>query len=440
MRRAVVFGALCLTLGAACSQQSMSPLPLHASSASIASGAATSVTARWRQPRGASGYALLYSFKGGRTDGELPQGGLTALNGALYGMTTTGGACNFVCGTVYEMSLSGPYHVVFTFGNAHGTDPIGSLIVMKGLLYGTTQEGGIGAACTRLQREQPGPGCGTVFALKPSGAQTVLYQFKGLRNGALDAAVPGGLLAVNGNLYGIAASGGAYNHGAVFGLSGTNSERILFSFSGGVGAADSNPNPYYPYNIPPATTLVAVGGALYGTTVYGGGPGGYGQGCGTVFKVSLSGEHRILHHFGCGADGAFPLGGLVAMNGMLYGTTSAGGAVGRGTVFKIAPSSAGYAVIHSFNKSSVDGAAPQANLIAVNGVLYGTTSGGGTGRYYGTVFKITPTGDERVLYSFMGGSDGANPSAPLVDVNGTLYGTTLSGGAAGNGTIFKVTP
>jgi uncharacterized repeat protein (TIGR03803 family) len=78
-------------------------------------------------------------------------------------------------------------------------------------------------------------------------------------------------------------------------------------------------------------------------------------------------------------------------------------------------------------------------LIDVKGTLYGTTKSGGT-KDMGTVFCLSTTGMEHVLHNFAGGADGANPYASLVNVKGTLYGTTASGGAYGQGTIFALSP
>jgi len=105
-------------------------------------------------------------------------------------------------------------------------------------------------------------------------------------------------------------------------------------------------------------------------------------------------------------------------------------------------------VLYAFQGGS-DAAEPFGGMIKVKGALYGTTisngytgSGGSSGSWLGsgTVFKITTAGAETVLYSFLGGSDGENPQAGLINVGGTLYGTTANGGASGNGTVFKITP
>jgi uncharacterized repeat protein (TIGR03803 family) len=100
-------------------------------------------------------------------------------------------------------------------------------------------------------------------------------------------------------------------------------------------------------------------------------------------------------------------------------------------------------VLHSFGNGT-DGSKPSAGLIDVQGTLYGTTrSGGGSPSCTsgcGTVFSVTTGGTENVLHSFGDGTDGAQPFAGLVDVKGTLYGTTAQGGTYGYGTVFALTP
>ena len=200
---------------------------------------------------------------------------------------------------------------------------------------------------------------------------------------------------------------------------------------------------------PYAALIQAANGELYGTT-YGG-----SYSAGTVFKITTSGTLTTLHHFcaqvGC-TDGEQPLAGLVqAANGDLYGTTRFGGVDAYyGTVFKISPSGT-LTTLYSFCTQSgcPDGGNPEAGLVqAANGDLYGTTYGG----YYvyptvsyGTVFKITPTGTLTTLYSFCLQANCAYaeyPEAGLVQAaNGHLYGTTWGGGANGDGgTIFEISP
>jgi uncharacterized repeat protein (TIGR03803 family) len=158
--------------------------------------------------------------------------------------------------------------------------------------------------------------------------------------------------------------------------------------------------------------------------------------------VTTTGAEKVLYSFEGGSDGANPYAGLVNVKGTLYGTTYLGGANGYGTVFSVTTTGA-EKVLYSFH-GSPDGAYPYASLLNVNGTLYGTTYSGGSGCLSygcGTIFSVTMTGTEKALYSFGGGSDGdgAEPFASLIDVNGTLYGTTAGGGVNGNGTVFSVT-
>ena len=178
-------------------------------------------------------------------------------------------------------------------------------------------------------------------------------------------------------------------------------------------------------------------GNLYGTTYNGG-----ANNSGMVFKVTPSGTETVLHSFG-GAYGANPyFSGVVRDTaGNLYGTTTAGGANGFGTVFKLSPTGT-ETVLHSFAADGKDGSHPYARLaIDKTGNLYGTTPVGGANNF-GTVFKVTPSGTETVLYSFKGGTDGCNPNnaGVVLGKNGVLYGTTSGCGANAVGTVFKLTP
>jgi len=150
--------------------------------------------------------------------------------------------------------------------------------------------------------------------------------------------------------------------------------------------------------------------------------------------------YSVIYSFGGGSDGASPLASLHNVAGTFYGTTASGGGTGCnsgcGTVFSIT-SSGTERVLHAFGGSG-DGATPLASLIDVHGTLYGTTGyGGATG--FGTVFSVVPSGSESVLHSFGVKSDGRAPQADLLFVNNLLYGTTEYGGNAGNGTVFTLT-
>jgi uncharacterized repeat protein (TIGR03803 family) len=160
---------------------------------------------------------------------------------------------------------------------------------------------------------------------------------------------------------------------------------------------------------------------------------------GTVFKITTSGNVlTTLHSFGAThTDGALVYAGLLHVGTYLYGTTNGGGVSNLGTVFKIKPNGTGYHVMHRFS-GGADGALPDGNLIVYMGVLYGTTSQGGAANA-GTVFKITTGGVENVVYDFGVAPDGAYPYGALINLSGTYYGTTESGGSSGFGTIFSVT-
>jgi uncharacterized repeat protein (TIGR03803 family) len=200
---------------------------------------------------------------------------------------------------------------------------------------------------------------------------------------------------------------------------------------------------------PEAGLIADSSGNLYGTTYADGasGTGCGGSGCGVVFKLAPGGTETVLYSFTGGGDGGNSTAGLIAdSSGNLYGTTRNGGASNLGVVFKLTPPATASGawtetVLHFFTGYPNDGANPAAGLIAdSSGNLYGTTSGGG-GLLSGVVFKLSPSEPETVLYTFTGGSDGANPEAGLTaDSKGNLYGTTAFGGASGDGVVFKLTP
>jgi uncharacterized repeat protein (TIGR03803 family) len=233
------------------------------------------------------------------------------------------------------------------------------------------------------------------------------------------------LVYVNGALVGTTYGGGSAKDGTVYRITPSGKQMVLHSFRGGVDGAL------------PESSVLNVSGTLYGTTVNGGGPGDEG----IVFALPASGGERILHRFTGGSDGANPYAGLVQFNGALYGTTATGGKHSGGTVFEISPSG-DEQIVYNFGSTGTDGTTPVARLLNVGGTLYGTTSygGGHCGSFgCGTVFKLTASGTETVVYAFKGGKDGALPLTPLIDMNGTLYGATSQGGGQNAGTVFEIT-
>jgi len=236
-----------------------------------------------------------------------------------------------------------------------------------------------------------------------------------------------------GNLYGTTGACGAYGYGTVFEVTKNGAETVLYSFTGGGDGGQ-----------PIAGLVRDTVGNLYGTTNEGGALGCFGLGCGTVFEVTPAGKETVLHAFTGGADGENPVAGLVRdAKGNLYGTTGQGGALCCGTLFAVTPSDT-ETVLFNFNYA--DGSGPGPNrLVRAGGNFYGTTSGGGTSGS-GTVFEVTSKGTEKVLYSFTGAADGAAPYGGVIrDATGNLYGTTFQGAGLGCndygcGTVFELTP
>lgn len=173
-----------------------------------------------------------------------------------------------------------------------------------------------------------------------------------------------------------------------------------------------------------------------------------------AFRHDSAVVETVLYSFGSHVhDGAAPQARLIDVKGKLYGTTYAGGTYHRGrdcardngcgTVFSITPSGT-ETVVYGLFAGVSQGANPAARLIDVNGELFGTTAFGGfnecePGYGCGTVFSVTTTGAEKLLHRFHG-SDGEEPLDGLTNVSGTFYGTTAAGGANGYGTVFSLTP
>ncbi|HLY03089.1 MAG TPA: choice-of-anchor tandem repeat GloVer-containing protein [Candidatus Cybelea sp.] len=329
-----------------------------------------------------------------------------------------------------EHAASAVENVIYSFAGgsgsmADGENPRAGLVIVDDTLYGTTFVGG------DCRHKYNCHGSGTVFSVTPYGTETVLHRFSLDRNGRYPYA---GLTVVDGTLYGTTEEGGKGNAGTVFKIAASGAITVLHRFvPGGADAAG------------PRADMIDVNGTLYGTTGAGGGIGCDDYGCGTVFSITPSGKEKVIHSFGGSGDGKAPFAGLLNVDGTLYGTTSDGNASGfYGTVFAVTPSGK-ETVIHAFKEGAGDGEDPWAGLINVSGTLYGTTVNGGascrsSNNGCGTVFSITPSGKEKVLYSFKGGtSDGVEPEAGLLNVDGTLYGTTAGGGTNSRGTVFSIT-
>ena len=350
---------------------------------------------------------VLYSFAGS-PDGADPHAGLVRYQGNFYGTTMQGGSSNL--GTVFKLTPKGKETILHSFaGGTDGDSPTYGLVFDKeGNLHGTTPQGGAFNS-------------GTVFTITPSGTESVVYTFTGGADGANPSS--GLILDGNGNLYGTTFGGGAYGNGTVFALSPSGVETVIYSFTGGADGGG------------PAGGLVRDGkGDLFGTN-----SGGYG----IVFKVTPSGSETVLHYFtGDVSDGSSPSSGLVRDTlGNLYGTTSEGGTGDDGTLYEVSKS--GVETILIDFSISVAGYTPVGNLLLDKyDNLYGTTFNASYPPCYcGAVFQFGRSVGYFLLYDFGRLPDGAYPNRYLVfGASGHLYGTTRSGGAYNQGTVFEVTP
>ena len=287
---------------------------------------------------------------------------------------------------------------------------------------------------------------GTVFKMRPVNSGWILTPLKelGFEKGAFPQA--GVTKGPDGTLYGTTSEGGGSCYcGVVFNLKPPPNaasyvlagwtETLLYSFNG----TSDGSGPGY------GDLVFDRAGNLYGTTTAG---GAYGQGA--VFKLTPSNgswTESVIYSFSGYADGGTPYAGVILDNaGNLYGTTSAGGEGGNGTVFELTPSGSGWIeiVLHAFQDAS-QGTVPYGGLIFdASGNLYGTTELGGLGGYSGSVFELSPSNggwNFSVLHLFdFSKYEGASPIAGVtMDANGNLYGTTLGGGVHESGAVFRLT-
>lgn len=408
---------------------------------------------------------VLHSFTGG-TDGANPYAGLIFdPAGNLFGTTYAGGSAVSLAagnGVVYELSPSGEETTLYAFPPQNqGAGPVAGVIRdSQGNLYGTYSLGG-----------------GGVFKLDPAGNYTTLYDFFY----GIGAQEPSGNLVRDaaGNLFGTTQVGGTAGVGIVYEITAAGKFQAIYPFPGGPASERDE-------HLPNAGLVFDSEGNLYGTTPYAGvggmvyklspsgaeaalysfpaAPGGtepraglvrdsqgnfYGNtvnggpaNAGVIFKVDPAGHETVLYSFTGGADGAYPQSNVALDSaGNLYGASLEGGASNQGTIYKV-DTSGRETVLYSFT-GGADGGYPTGVAVDPAGNIYGTTEFGGaaskTGLQEGVVFKVDPAGQETVLYSFTGLSDGGVPEAGVIrDSQGNLYGTTYSGGAANGGVVFKL--
>jgi uncharacterized repeat protein (TIGR03803 family) len=358
--------------------------------------------------------------------------------------------------------------VLFYFNASNGANPTGSLLRdAAGNFYG---------------------GGNAVFKLTPPAAGTTAWGETILGataavSATLTANITGGSLVFDrsGNLYGAAVSGapicftGVEICGSIFKLSPPAAGKTAWTATNLIafdGTNGQNPN---------LGLILDRTGNLYGTMAYGGAgtetpclASNRASHCGAVFMLTppaagqTAWNETFLYSFTGNEDGAFPNAGVIAdQKGNLYGTTSSGGNIsaaaciaapgfpqffspGCGVIYELQPPSASHGswrdiILYSFT-GGADGAAPQGELLRANdGSLYGAANTGGAAGD-GTIFKLSPPAAGHkawkmtVLYTF-NVRNGALPNGRLVaDAAGNLYGTTSRGGGAGVGTVFKLSP
>ena len=362
------------------------------------------VLAAGRSPASGQGFQTLRSF------GQLGPSSTLVVgrDGYLYGTSGSDGTKG--AGTVFRITTNGLLTILHSFtGGEDGANPlVGLLQGASGEFYGTTSD-------------ELGSGAGSVFRMAPNGTLSTVYRFTGLEDGSDPICL---LQARDGNLYGTTLNDGVYRCGTIFRLTTNGTLATLYSFSGQADGAH------------PVGGLIQAGdGFLYGTTT----DGGNGN-SGTVFRIGTHGGFTTTYRFNGTNDGRNPWAGLIqGRDGNLYGTTFSGGVgtADNGTVFRITLDGV-FKRLHAFAGGN-NGRYPYAGLVqADNGVLYGTSLGGGTGDY-GTVFRLDTNGVFAVLHSFTY-NDGARPVGGLVQAgDGNCYGTTRFGGAGGNGTAYRLT-
>lgn len=362
--------------------------------------------------RDGSGFAVLHRFDA--AGGRVPSGLVEGSDRRLYGAAAYGGAHDG--GTLFALNRDGSgFAVLHSFHrdvDGHLTLD-GVVEASDGKLYGTTQRGGL-------------HGGGTIFSLNRDGSGFTVLRDLG---GGSDASFPSGTLVEgdDGRLYGTTSAGGRNGSGAIFTLEPDGSSYALLH---SLEAAADGRHPM---------AALAHGGAqgLYGVALSG---GAYDQG--TLFTIDRDGSgFAVLRHlsFGTHATGTGPRAGLVeGPDGRLYGTATAGGAFGKGTIFAVNPDGSRFTILRHL--SGADGAFPAVPLLATaSGRLYGVAWYGE--HNYGTLYSLNSDGSGfAILRRLNPRTDGARPWALTEGRDGRLYGATARGGADDTGALFTFNP
>lgn len=405
-------------------------------------------------------FSTVYTFIS--ATGDTPTGDLVAgSDGFLYG-TTIRGATNGL-GGVYRLSTAGAYTQVRDFDNATYSGNFAAVIqsdpgILAGVTNGRFGPGTRGSVFTLNTIGTPptvlcnflasggktpsGPiiegdggnlfstttfyngGSGTVFRLSPAGTVATLQEFPYF--GTIGQAKGGVTLGTDGLLYGLS-EGSSGNNGVAYKIpQSSGSATVVKTFTSGSDGSK------------PRGQLVQAGdGNFYGVTAESGN-GSYG----TVFQLTPAGVLTTIFGFNNGAAGGYPTGPLtLASNGQLFGATSQGGSLDRGTLFRVIPgASPTFATVATF--INTNGQTPTGVLFsAADGNMYGTTAAGGTNNR-GTLFKLTPAGVHAVFAS-VGTASTTSASRPRGAVvrtaAGEFFGVTSEGGTGAVGCVYRVT-
>jgi uncharacterized repeat protein (TIGR03803 family) len=313
--------------------------------------------------------------------GNLVQGA----DGALYGVVSP--ATSVSGGAIYRTTVDGSdVSTLYQFKADDAISPAGGLVLASdGLLYGTTKFGKAGQV----------DGAGTIFKIAPSGTGfEIIHRFAAVTASNQDlnpintnGAYPEAELVegADGYLYGVARAGGPNGTGTIFKISRDGADfKLLRSFAAVTSSSTSGLTVTVDGAAPTGPLVAGADNFFYGTTSQGG-----ANGRGVVFRIAFDGTgFQVLHEFSAttadattalleNADGAAPLGGLLdGGDGFLYGMTSQGGTDGNGVIFAIPADGSTFTVLHSF--TGANGARPIAELmVASSGKLYGVTSTGG---------------------------------------------------------------
>jgi len=379
------------------------------------------------------GFSLYSGYPPSNYDGAIPECALVVSNNVLYGTTWEGGT-NGV-GGIFSVATDGSqFHELYSFSalsgeiygnNSDGAEPYCTLLLSSNMLYGTANAGGLN-------------GGGTIFRINTDGTG-----FSNIYNFGTYSGAPHAGLIISGNvLFGTSTSGGQ-GYGSVFRLNadGTHFTNLISFYPAATNFAFSATG-----------ELILSGSTLYGTTQGGGsgfqgtifslGTNNHGGYTNLFFFEGVGGQSQASTN----TTGGNPTHGLVLAGNRLYGTTPAGGTNGNGVIYGINMDGSGFTNMHTFsattNSTNYDGITPDCQLLAVGNTLYGTASAGGPAGF-GSIYSINADGTGfTVLWGFPDipdadylDQDGIGAAGGLVESGSTLYGTS-SGGGGYDGNVY----